>query len=222
MTGHRIAPGFAALSLIESYWEALRGADLLPDRADVDPRGIDAALDFAFIAERTPEGAQFRVAGAHLVALMGRDARRAPVPMLFRQKDRLRFARIIEEVCTMPATCTLRLRAQGDGTRRILDARMNLLPLRDDNGEVERLLGCFVALGQIGAAPRQFSILDQMIQKIEPGAEAAEMARAITRGEDPTAAGSIGGTGFAAPATPFDRKGAPVARPHLRLVKSDD
>ncbi|MEM1421046.1 MAG: PAS domain-containing protein, partial [Pseudomonadota bacterium] len=55
------------LSLVEAYWEGLRAGRLVPRRADVDPRGIDQALEYSFILERIAPGmARFRLAGMHL------------------------------------------------------------------------------------------------------------------------------------------------------------
>ena len=223
MTGHRTAPGFSALALVETYWDALRGKALLPDRADIDPRGIETALEYAFIAERTSRGAMFRVAGTHLVSLMGADMRRAPMSDLFREDERSKFATLVSEVCAMPAICTLRLRGEGGAGRRILDARMNLLPLRGDTGRVERLLGCVVALGEIGAAPRRFVILDRMMERIQLQAPAADMANVGSGRAISHESTGISGAGFEAPNTAFDRAGAPPPRrPHLRLVKTDE
>ena len=36
--------GYAALSQVEAYWEALRGTRLMPRRSEIDPRGIEQAL----------------------------------------------------------------------------------------------------------------------------------------------------------------------------------
>ena len=65
-------PAQRALDLVEAYWTALRGARLVPSRSEVDPRGIEAALDRAFVAERIAPGvARLRLAGAHLADLNG-------------------------------------------------------------------------------------------------------------------------------------------------------
>ena len=37
-----------ALSQVEAYWEGLRGTRTAPLRSEVDPRGIDRALENAF------------------------------------------------------------------------------------------------------------------------------------------------------------------------------
>ena len=47
---------FPAIAQMDAYWEALRRGQLIPKRSDVDPRGIEAALEHAFILERIAAG----------------------------------------------------------------------------------------------------------------------------------------------------------------------
>ena len=58
---------FPAIAQTEVYWEALRGTRLMPDRADVNPRGIENLLEYAFIGERIAPGlVRLRLAGMPL------------------------------------------------------------------------------------------------------------------------------------------------------------
>ncbi|MEZ5686504.1 MAG: PAS domain-containing protein [Paracoccaceae bacterium] len=42
---------------LRAYWEGLRqGRQAVPSRAEVDPRGIDRALEYSFILERVAPG----------------------------------------------------------------------------------------------------------------------------------------------------------------------
>ena len=41
---------------VEAYWEALRGVRMMPLRSEIDPRGIERALDHTFILERIAPG----------------------------------------------------------------------------------------------------------------------------------------------------------------------
>ena len=45
-----------ALAQLRAYWEGLRAEGDLPTRAQIDPRGIERALEYAFIAERIAPG----------------------------------------------------------------------------------------------------------------------------------------------------------------------
>ena len=55
-----------AVEKIRTYWESLRIEGDIPLRAAVDPRGIEAALEFAFMVERVAPGvARLRLAGGH-------------------------------------------------------------------------------------------------------------------------------------------------------------
>ena len=67
MSSHRPATRFPHISQVEAYWDALRGARLVPDRSEVDPRGIERALEYAFIMELVAPGVgRLRIAGGHL------------------------------------------------------------------------------------------------------------------------------------------------------------
>ena len=75
---------FPALREVEAYWSGLRDGRAMPARADVDPRGIQSALEYAFILERIAPGvARFRVAGMHLNDLMGMEVRGMPLTAMF-------------------------------------------------------------------------------------------------------------------------------------------
>lgn len=80
MTDHRTDIGFSALNQVESYWEALRGTRMMPKRSEIDPRGIESALEYTFILERIAPGmARLRIAGSHLSDLMGMEVRGMPL-----------------------------------------------------------------------------------------------------------------------------------------------
>lgn len=68
---HRAELRFPAIAQTEAYWEALRGTRLMPDRADVNPRGIENLLEYAFIGERIAPGlVRLRLAGMHMSDLI--------------------------------------------------------------------------------------------------------------------------------------------------------
>ena len=211
MSEYQPGPGFPAIAQVESYWEALRRGRLLPARADVDPRGIEQALEHAFVLERVAVGVgRIRVAGSHLGALMGMEVRGMPLTCLIAPADRPTVARALEETLQMPAVTTLDLEAPAGIGRGALVARMLLLPLTSDLGDVSRVLGCLVARGDIGAAPRRFEVTAVRTVPLAPQA-AAEPA--VRLPEAP---------GFAEPQRSFAEAGTTRRPPYLRLVKSDD
>ena len=72
MTDFRAARRFRAPGLVESYWEALRAGRPAPARGELDPRGMEDALEYAFILERdAPRTSRLRIAGRHLCDLAG-------------------------------------------------------------------------------------------------------------------------------------------------------
>lgn len=215
MSDYQPETGFAPIAQVEAYWEALRGSKLLPKRSEVDPRGIEAALEYAFILERIAPGiARLRIAGSHLNDLMGMEVRGMPLTALFAPNARRQIADGLESVFQTPATASLRLTSPGGGGRAMLDARMILLPLKSDLGDVSRALGCLVTHGEVGVAPRRFDLAALDIQTIVPGQNIAGLDR-------PAAVPHAPAPSFQAPSVPFEGKDD-KRPPYLRLVKSDD
>ncbi|AMY69156.1 PAS domain-containing protein [Frigidibacter albus] len=215
---------FQVTSELRGYWEGLRGGRGVPLRAAVDPRGIDRALEYAFILERiAPSIARFRLAGMHLSDLMGMEVRGMPMTAFFTPKVRSRVAALLEGVFQGPEIAELTLAGEGGFGKPELQARMLILPLKSDLGDVTRALGCLVADGQIGRAPRRFDVIGDSVTRIEGASQAAPQPARERM------------AGFAEPAPAFRPAPlpAPAATPRieaatpeerramLRLVRSD-
>jgi hypothetical protein len=151
--------GHAGVEGVERYWSALRGDRLVPLRSEIDPRGIEGALDRAFILERIAPGvARFRLAGSQLVELMGAEVRGMPLSILFAPESRKALAEAVEGVFSGPETLRLSLSGERGFGRGPLSAEMVVLPLKSDLGDVSRALGCFGASGALGRAPRRLIV----------------------------------------------------------------
>jgi len=150
---------FPAVTQIEAYWEGLRAGRLLPRRSEIDPRGIENALEYAFILERIAPGiARMRIAGSHLTDLMGMEVRGMPASTFFTPAGRNTFSEALEDVFDGPATATLDLIAERGIGKPAMEAKMLLLPLKSDLGDVSRVLGCLTTKGDVGRTPRRFEI----------------------------------------------------------------
>lgn len=208
-----------ALAQIRGYWEGLRARGALPARSEIDPRGIERALEHAFIAERVAPGvARLRLAGMHLNDLMGLEVRGMPLTVFFEPVARDAVARLVELAFSGEAPVEIAMESGRGIGRPGLDAKMLLLPLRNEAGEIARVLGGFAATGEIGRAPRRFRLGGA-------GAVAGPLDTAIEQGLYKPAAPA----GFAEPPKDFaagapPAQGEPVrrARGHLRLVHSAD
>lgn len=194
-----------ALAQVRGYWEALRRRGALPRRADIDPQGIERALEFAFVAERIAPGhARLRLAGNHLCDLMGMDLRGMPLSTLFEPAARPALAALVERAFTGEEPAELQL-ASGRGLGRPpLAARMLLLPLRTESGAVARVLGALAAEGRIGRAPRRFDFDGPIVTSASP----------VT--------GSLEVSGLGEAPAPWRSRGARSTRAHLWLVHSAD
>lgn len=188
-------------ALVRAYWEGLRRSGAIPARADLDPRGLAQALDRVFIAERIGQGlAQVRIAGSALTDCAGADLRGLPLSCLFLPEARPRLATLLDRVFNAEIAADLHLRAEHGIGRPQLAARLMLLPLCAAAGQPSLVLGCLGMTGEFGRAPRRFSILAAVEERLLITAK-------------PPAAPSIAAAPLIAAAS---------ARPqsHLRLVHS--
>lgn len=198
---------FPAITEVRAYWEGLRNGRQVPLRSEIDPRGIERALEHAFILERVaPKVARFRLAGMHLTDLMGMEVRGMPTTSFFTPAAREAARDALEQVFAGPAVAELTLTAETCLGKPALAARMLILPLQSDLGDISRALGCLVADGHIGRAPRRFEIAGASVMPLGGPPGLQNPARTVP--------------GFAESQRPYSD--APKGdRGHLRLVKSD-
>ena len=169
-TGGRVdlGPLEAHLDAFQAYWASKRDGADLPRRAEIDPRGIEPLLQYAFIAEKIAPGlARMRIAGMHLSDLMGMEVRGMPVSTFIDPADRDTLADHMVELFDRPARIELDIASEGGFGRARLAGRIVMLPLRSDLGDVSRALGCLVTQGAMGRAPRRFRITGQRVVPID-------------------------------------------------------
>jgi len=204
-------PRFAMLAQVRAYWEGLRKGEMLPLRSAIDPRGMEGALEQAFLVERIAPGiARFRLAGMQLTDLMGMDVRGMPLSALVDPAGRERLAVLLEQMFNGPAALDLSLEAERGIGRPALEGRILLLPVRGDMG-ADLALGCLATAGLMGRSPRRFHIARALLEPVF----AAQPAAPVPQRQ----------SGFAEAVRPFTGAGKTpraTGRTHLRLVKSDD
>ena len=216
-----------ALSQLRAYWEGLRARGDLPTRNDIDPRGIERALEHAFIAERIAPGiARLRLAGMHLNDLMGMEVRGMPLTAFVEPAMRDELQRQIERAFAEPAAVEILLESARGIGRPVLRAKMILLPLRGEDGKVTRVLGGFVAEGEIGRVPRRFRLVSARAEPcpkpvavelpVAPRAPAVKPALATGFADEPSAYDARVRQDVALQQDPRPK------RAHLRLVHSSD
>lgn len=223
MTQHVSDTGYTPLAQVEAYWEALRGNRLMPNRAEIDPRGIEHALEYSFIVERIAPGiARLRIAGSHLSDLMGMEVRGMPLTAFIAPGSRRQLSDTLEEVFETPATCVITLHSHQGAGMPPLDARLLLMPLKSDLGDVSRLLGALVSVGDMGRSPRRFDVKDVSLRPILSNEATPTQIAPNREIEKPTPRPAAKVRGFAEPKPVFDSVTPRRDAPYLRLVKSDD
>lgn len=173
---------------LQDYWQSLRTGRAVPARSQVEPREIRRALDYAFILERIgPGSARFRLAGRHLIDVMGMEVRGMPLCSVINPGARGRFADLLESVFHAPQIARLQLEGPASYGRPAMTGLLLLLPLRSDLGDVTRALGCLVTQGGIGQTPRRFDLRAEDLIPLIPGARIIEPA-SQPQGPDPVPA----------------------------------
>ena len=153
---------------LETYWHALRHAQRIPLRNDIQPTKIDSALPHTFILQRVAPGiARVRVAGQQLHDLLKMDARGMPISTFFLPTSRDQLSDLIEAAFSEPAIIAVPLIAPGSIVRAQVTGTMLLLPLRDDAGTTSRMLGAIVTNGIRGTRPRRFDIDQSLTMRHE-------------------------------------------------------
>ena len=155
----RQTKSYPAIAQVEAYWDGLRNGRLCPTRQEVDPRGIAGALHEAFILEKIAPGlARIRLAGQHLNDIMDMEVRGMPISVFFQADARKELHRALEALFDMPAQVTLSLSTEPGAFRKPIEAQMVMLPLRDEDGQITRVLGALQVDGTLKRGPHRFSI----------------------------------------------------------------
>ena len=207
-SGRSLSP----LRQAEAYWLALCDNGSVPRRSQIDPRAISNILAHSFILQRIGRrSARFRLAGERLNDLAGMDLRGTPFTALFGYDHRAESGAILQRVFSGPSIAELRLERPASPDGRLIEARMLLLPLATEAGDVARALGVLVADSDRVRPPVRFDISNKLLRPV--GREAA-VAAPPDPVIDPQPEAGVSETGFA------ESGPAPLTHPpYLRLVK---
>jgi hypothetical protein len=250
MDRFRSGKSLSPIRQAEAYWTGLRKGSEVPFRSQIDPRGLENILSQTFILERIAPGiARFRLAGQKLNEMAGMEVRGMPLSAFFTPAARSQLSAALEHMFDAPAIVELSLATESSRLRGPQEARMILLPLRSDLGEISRVLGVFVSDGNPTRTSQRFNITATELRPV-PGAETVrpteatkpvnqpnpgfaetqakfgeersvlEEARALV--ESQRRRGAPEKAANPAKASAEDAKSASKRAPHLRLVVSRD
>jgi len=130
-------------SLIDR-WTALPRAGGVPLRSDLEPMAFGPRVPQLFSADRTPQGATFRLAGVWIETFHGRPMRGVPWLALWEAESRPLVASAI--VQTVREARPVVMVAEAAALRGLLE--IVLAPLRGPDGQPDRLLGLYQPLVQ--------------------------------------------------------------------------
>jgi hypothetical protein len=136
------------LAQAERYWRSQVGTATVPRRSDIDPTGLGDALSNTMILERVAPGmARVRLAGQVLNQIFGMDVRGMPASILVDPASRKTFGGQIEALFSGPSIVEVPLRMTRGWRRRPLLARLLMLPLTDDFGQITRAMAVLAVDG---------------------------------------------------------------------------
>tara|TARA_R110002051_G_scaffold57104_3_gene105818 strand:- start:23006 stop:23626 length:621 start_codon:yes stop_codon:yes gene_type:complete len=162
-------PKHPVLQELETYWQSLRNEGDIPNRADIDPAAIDKALPYTFVLQRVAPGvARIRVAGQKLHDILRMDPRGMPVSAFFCADDLSTLAVHLESAFCEPALIAVPVQGAAGLLRGTVKGAMLLLPMRDDQGDISRVLGALVTDGLLGARSRRLRLDDAQPMRMEP------------------------------------------------------
>ena len=208
------------LAQIRSYWEELRAGRLMPLRSEIDPREMSPFLEVCFVLERQEPGdIRFRLAGMGVNDLMGMEVRGMQLRSLIAPEGRAHFSKQIDSLFTEPEIQEYKLISR-PGNAPELKASMLILPLKSQDGEADRAIGCITTEGVIGIPPRRFHVAELQRTSLVTG---LSQSNAVMTPQPATLAPA----GFAEAAAPFQQlvsgdpqvEPKPTSAPYLRVVK---
>ena len=130
------------LRAIELDWRRMCGNVQTPAPHGPDPYRMDLALPHMFILQRTGPGtARIRVAGQRLHDMVGNDPRGGSFRAFFADGACDTALELLETALTLPAIVRIPLRAARGFGRKPLRGEALLLPMRDAQGKLARVMG---------------------------------------------------------------------------------
>jgi hypothetical protein len=165
------------------YWNTLRGARSAPDRRDIDPTRIRAALANTFILELNDKHEyDFRLAGSHLCSAYCRELKGRSFTQLWDKRDRDALDTLVRAVTEDHAAALVTFQGVTAISTKVAVETL-LLPIRHNGSTQTRLLGAMSALDDpywLGVQP----IMEQRITGLRliwpDDVTLADMARDIT------------------------------------------
>ncbi len=138
--------GLDILRSVEHDWRRMSGNAARPAVLGPDPFRMDLALPHTFILQRTaPGAARVRVAGQKLHDMVQLDPRGMSFGVFFSEGARETVLELVETALTLPAIIRIPLHSPRGFGRKPHRAEALLLPLRDAQGGLSRLMGVIVS-----------------------------------------------------------------------------
>ena len=132
--------------LLFRYWNSLSEGDRPPYRRDIEPHRIKPVLPNTFILQfLDPDHIVFRLAGTRICEIYGREFRDQNFLKMWDENAERGIQMLVDKVLSSETAGLIDYVAETFDKTRI-QSEILLLPLRDEAGDITRLLGCAVQL----------------------------------------------------------------------------
>ena len=129
-----------------SYWDAIRGDRIAPNRFEIEPSDIAGLLAEAFIIDCSGASTyRFRLAGTQICEQIGRELRGEELLDLWQGEDREAMAGLLHGVVQDGSVGIARFAAIAD-QERSAQFELTLMPLIHSSQTINRILGAISAI----------------------------------------------------------------------------
>lgn len=159
----------AILSSIEKDWREMCGNDLRPTHAALEPLQMEETLPYAFVLKRAGPGkANIRVAGQRVHDYFNEDLAGCGFDNWFQPSSAEFASELLEAAFTLPAIVSFAVIAKRGFGRQSVNGQILLLPMRDAQGNISRILGALVTDGTLPSFPLRFELDHSQAIRWEP------------------------------------------------------
>lgn len=166
--------------LLYDHWRTVRGGNRAPFRNDINPAAFREILDSVFVLDwNSTSDVRFRLAGSRLCDSFGMELRGMNLLALWQGEARARLGQLLHRVVTEPCVGHA-IGVQESESGYAADFEILLLPLKRDDGSLNRIIGCNILTRVKGRNTQSLPIATQWIDGVTvyeiPGVEGAHIA----------------------------------------------
>ena len=150
---------------VVGYWSRIRGARLVPDQSDIDPKALKRLLPYVFLLDMkggSTAQVPYRLAGTALCERFGCELRGQSFLAHWDEGSKPALSVLLRQSLRLSApVCLTSLGATDDG--RMVEIETALMPLSHGGNEPDRFLGVMMLLGDSAALAGRNIVFERLV-----------------------------------------------------------